>query len=900
MQCTSYFYSRDQNVDASGILWQQFDGAVFSRSGRDYNILFQPPSIDQYLVYNRELLRETMLKHEAIFKYQVHELHRLYGRQRELMDEIERRELNKYHLQVQTSPSNYSVSGMQCDTSKKALQIPCWLLLNPRGDMPSAQGVEGFQKPSSFYSREGIHTGSNVYLAENHLKELDVSSRRRNKHGKLMLDLELPAEELMDSDEGEQLEEEKFAEVSSVLHDPSIRCIDSLPKSNLILDGKTPSNLNTSCRKTSCLFDLNEPVECDEPVSTTYTSLIDLNASSAEVMQLEQDLSGNRKSEFTVLNEVARDILEGKGSLRCSIISGLRVSFVGKSPLSCNDKTSLHSTSAKKDQDLFDTNRQRMLSPCVTPSPQFVQLFDQTNTGASTSVSSQRASFREVPIAIQALPCFNSPDFISRTSKSSIGSSGMKEKYLCSTKNRACSTSLGSITSHMSSNSDNQTIAEHYSVARCVKDSDQKNPVVDMDLNVLPSSSLQETEVSQDEGKGIDGEKVHENSVGKLNGLSIKPDHEGNVVVSTKLTEPPTSSSQFCAITLINSPSNSSENEDIQNGKKSDILAVIMASDPSHISEICPKDDTHLATESGKEISESKTCFDWRFSISEQKSSEVSSEITGVGTDLEAPISPDNKEHSPPREESEDNQSEKLRDSDKDLDRIAAEAIISISLSGKHLNTSIDGPLEASVDCLNWFAGIVSSVAGNVGNGFEDLPSGALRGNCNELAPNIFEYSEATTFKFLENKVEDPCYMTIDENKMIGDILLPSRQGRGRARKAREWKEFQSVLPCAASLGKYDVTKNLRPVEGLTVAARTAAKAVKVRKNMGRVGRARGRRQSKKFPSSVVGKKVCSGSEQQIFESEQSFLQRCLFGWGKKNRRQKHRRARNSIDLGLS
>lgn len=81
MQCTSYpsgyYYNREQNVDASGSLWQQFNNGFFCRTGRDYNILSQRPMTDQYLAYNKEIVWQTMLKHEALFMYQVKDIQKL-------------------------------------------------------------------------------------------------------------------------------------------------------------------------------------------------------------------------------------------------------------------------------------------------------------------------------------------------------------------------------------------------------------------------------------------------------------------------------------------------------------------------------------------------------------------------------------------------------------------------------------------------------------------------------------------------------------------------------------------------------------------------------------------------------------------------------------------------------
>ncbi|KAJ8560554.1 hypothetical protein K7X08_022414 [Anisodus acutangulus] len=97
MQCTNYlpgyYYPRDHVVNLTGSSRSIAHSDIAWNSSSGFNLAFPPFVVDQSqdLVYQREILRQTILKHEATFRYQVNELHRLYGRKRELMDEIKRR-----------------------------------------------------------------------------------------------------------------------------------------------------------------------------------------------------------------------------------------------------------------------------------------------------------------------------------------------------------------------------------------------------------------------------------------------------------------------------------------------------------------------------------------------------------------------------------------------------------------------------------------------------------------------------------------------------------------------------------------------------------------------------------------------------------------------------------------
>lgn len=78
MQSTSYipayYHVIDQNVGGgNGSLWQVLGSSSSStcKIGMVYNVLPESSISDPYLAYNKEILRQTMLKHEAVFRNQV-------------------------------------------------------------------------------------------------------------------------------------------------------------------------------------------------------------------------------------------------------------------------------------------------------------------------------------------------------------------------------------------------------------------------------------------------------------------------------------------------------------------------------------------------------------------------------------------------------------------------------------------------------------------------------------------------------------------------------------------------------------------------------------------------------------------------------------------------------------
>lgn len=75
MQCTShipvYYHARDLNVGASGFSWHPFDSNANYGEERGYNIVMPPCNMDQYLGYDKEVLKQIIQNHDATFRYQV-------------------------------------------------------------------------------------------------------------------------------------------------------------------------------------------------------------------------------------------------------------------------------------------------------------------------------------------------------------------------------------------------------------------------------------------------------------------------------------------------------------------------------------------------------------------------------------------------------------------------------------------------------------------------------------------------------------------------------------------------------------------------------------------------------------------------------------------------------------
>ncbi|KAK4760435.1 hypothetical protein SAY87_005328 [Trapa incisa] len=170
----------------------------------------QPTSTADFCIgCEKDSVKKKMLEHEAIFKKQVYELHRLYRRQKGLMDEIKRKELSSSPLASQ--------SFFPEDAWK--WQSPGFLSNCGRPSI-SASGA----RSSPMKSTTGHNTPQTSLFQP---QKQDVSSSkmpvwlesRSSKVRRRMFDLTLPAEKYIDTEESEPFNGGRNYQVDKALTD---------------------------------------------------------------------------------------------------------------------------------------------------------------------------------------------------------------------------------------------------------------------------------------------------------------------------------------------------------------------------------------------------------------------------------------------------------------------------------------------------------------------------------------------------------------------------------------------------------------------------------------------------------------------------------------------------------
>ncbi|XP_057947984.1 uncharacterized protein LOC131143727 [Malania oleifera] len=305
VQCKSYlpgYYSmRDLNEDCNSGSWPLYYGEKTLANGQYCNGFLPRTVADAYTGYNKDVVKQTMLKHEAIFKSQVSELHQLYGIQKDLMDEIRRKGQHKQRIQVDPSLSSSPMASQAPSEDYRKWHFPNFPLGNSVCARSSVSSAENIPSPLSFVKGKNVQNDQIPSQSGGCSKDSELMESRPSKVRRKMFDLQLPADEYIDTEEEQQLADEKAPELLSY---PPGNCkivSESGVKLFLAGNGKTDCQGN-ALRSTPCLghvnnlADLNEPIQVEEASASASVDFRSHAACHAEVQNHE--ICAKPKSHF--------------------------------------------------------------------------------------------------------------------------------------------------------------------------------------------------------------------------------------------------------------------------------------------------------------------------------------------------------------------------------------------------------------------------------------------------------------------------------------------------------------------------------------------------------------------------------------------------------------------------
>ncbi|GAA0141694.1 hypothetical protein LIER_02778 [Lithospermum erythrorhizon] len=353
---------KDLNVDCNGNGWHLFYGENNLENRQYYTTFIQRNVSDSHTGHDRNGLKQKMLEHDAIFKNQVYELHRLYRTQRDMTEDIKTKEGHRHGDSIEPS-SSPSPQRFQAQSKWHISSYPvvgC--------GRPAVLGTENVTSPLSCSNGNGI-LSSLVRLQNDYSKDLEVTEARPLKVRKKLIDLQLPADEFSDTEDAEQLDSRRFDRSSFT---PNQECSgrlencvklsngDFVREKMDILQGECNSVSNT--RISIGLADLNEPAEVEEATESSI-KIFGQFASNSAVKGIE--LSAKHNSGFP---DLPRDAMQKPGHVRNdslnNFLTGNNVNGSKWLPFSCEaehagrshnlvpksvqqDKLSLHATPLK-------------------------------------------------------------------------------------------------------------------------------------------------------------------------------------------------------------------------------------------------------------------------------------------------------------------------------------------------------------------------------------------------------------------------------------------------------------------------------------------------------------------------------------------------------------------------
>ncbi|XP_038706746.1 uncharacterized protein LOC120002187 isoform X2 [Tripterygium wilfordii] len=313
-----YYTMRDLNEDSDGCSWPMYCGDKTLTNGHYYNGFFPRAIPDGYAGYDKDVVKQKMLEHEAIFKNQVFELHRLYRIQRDMMDEIKRTELRSNGIHVETSLSSSPLGSRMTSEDARKWHILNFPLANSACAITSTSGAEDIHSP--FSSLKGNSAQASQFSSPHGCssKEADVLYSRPSKVRRKAFDLQLPADEYIDTDEGElSREENRYGfSVPNGIHKFSPESVVE----DICGDGKKSSfhgnavrlDIDSRLRSAKCLADLNEPVRHEELHNAAY---VDHFGQTYHVDMQRPELSAKPMSQLLGFpSEISLNSLQGKNN----------------------------------------------------------------------------------------------------------------------------------------------------------------------------------------------------------------------------------------------------------------------------------------------------------------------------------------------------------------------------------------------------------------------------------------------------------------------------------------------------------------------------------------------------------------------------------------------------------
>ncbi|CAL9078081.1 unnamed protein product [Musa acuminata var. zebrina] len=429
-----------------------------------------------HLEDDKEMIKRMMLEHEAIFRKQVYELHRLYRIQKDLMTEIQTRGFYGSSIPAEASLSS-SLSSQMC--SECTQKIPQMSHLTVGNTSHGKTHFSGNGRSHFSVTREGSTQSDQIPL-DNGVLLKDSKAPDHKPQKKRTFDLQLPADvyiDVEDTDGAGQMSTVESSHSASIFKNRNCSLYENdvkLTLGNARTEEHQIPNSPTQVGISACsTVDLNKPTTeicCESPENSASVQLFGLksrsernqgNHSSTKLktsfverhgkQQTTSDLlytDGHTKREWPVFNhepEKNRSTLDYFAQVPTLQVNTKKrhnfFTFDHNNPETQSREEPTHNIHTCPRVPHFACSNPSLMSPSM-PSTITTPQADLISC-ASSFVSSWRkpvTSINNTPVAVRALPCFSgSSNFSNESLSSKIDVTSQKRP-----SSRNLATSLGS------------------------------------------------------------------------------------------------------------------------------------------------------------------------------------------------------------------------------------------------------------------------------------------------------------------------------------------------------------------------------------------------------------------------------------------------------------------------
>lgn len=231
------------------------------------------------------------------------------------MDEVNRKAQHGLRESVEpSSSSSHRGSQVRPEDSRKQ-PVPDISLLNSSYDRTYISGVEVISSPISCTKGYKAQPSQFPFQNGSSFNNSELFDSRPLKARKKLFDLQLPADEYIDTEEREKLPEHKVSDTSCC---PPNGNVKSGPGSKLFLGGhaglrsnsQIAASASASCLRSSIrLADLNEPIEIEEARAPSSIDFLRCTSANGETRGINQ--STKPSAGYLRLNEEATCMRDG-------------------------------------------------------------------------------------------------------------------------------------------------------------------------------------------------------------------------------------------------------------------------------------------------------------------------------------------------------------------------------------------------------------------------------------------------------------------------------------------------------------------------------------------------------------------------------------------------------------